>query len=88
MKKTKLKIKKQVWIALVLIIFGCIGIYSFNKIRAKIEYKKTNEYKLLNIGYSKEDIKLLEEKTNEDTIKNLLNSPKNDFLLSLLKEQY
>ena len=49
LKKTKLKIKKQVWIALVLIIFGCIGIYSFNKIRAKIEYKKTNVYKILNI---------------------------------------
>lgn len=88
MKKTKLKIKKQVWFALIAIIFIGLGIYSFTKIHAKLEYKKTNEYKLLNIGYSKEDINVLNEKTNEEIIKELLNSPKNEFLLSLVKEQY
>lgn len=88
MKKTKLKIKKQVWIVLVVIIFLSLGIYSINKIHKKIEYKKTDEYKLLNIGYSKEDIKLLEQKTNDETIKSLFNNPKNGFLLSLIKEKY
>lgn len=88
MKKTKLKIKKQVWFVLIAIIFIGLGIYSFTKIHAKLEYKKTNEYKLLNIGYSKEDINVLNEKTNEEIIKELLNSPKNEFLLSLVKEQY
>lgn len=88
MKKTKLKIKKQVWIILIIILFGSIGIYSFNKIYAANKYKKTNEYKLLNIGYTKEDIKLLEEKTNNETINLLLNSSKNEFLLSLIKEPY
>ena len=88
MKKTKLKIKKQVWIILIIIIFGSISIFSFQKIHAKNEYKKTNEYKLLSIGYTKEDIKTLEEKTNEEIIKTLINSPKNEFLLSLIKEPY
>lgn len=88
MKKTKLKIKKQVWFILVIIIFLSLGIYSFNKIHEKMEYKKTNEYKLLNIGYSKEDIKLLEEKTTDEIINSLLNSPKNEFLLSLINEEY
>lgn len=53
-----------------------------------MEYKKTNEYKLINIGYSKEDVKILEEKTDEETINFLLNSPKDEFLLSLIKERY
>lgn len=88
MKKTKLKIKKQVWIVLIIIIFTSIGLYSFKKIHEKNEYKKTNEYKLLNIGYSKEDIKVLEEKADSETINSLLNSPKNEFILSLLKETY
>jgi len=87
-KKTKLKLKKQVWFVLVVILFLAIGIYSFNKIHAKNEYKKTNEYKLLNIGYTKDDIKVLEEKTSKEIIETLINSPKNEFLLSLIKEPY
>lgn len=53
-----------------------------------MEYKKTNEYKLINIGYSREDVKILEEKTDEETINFLLNNPKDEFLLSLIKERY
>lgn len=88
MKKTKLKIKKQVWIALIIILFLIIGVYSFNKIHAENEYKKTNEYKLLNIGYTKEDIKILEEKASKELLISLINSPKNEFLLNLFKEPF
>lgn len=88
MKKTKLKLKKQVWIGLIFILFFAIAIYSGNKIYKNYLYKQTTEYKLLEIGYTKEDIKLLEEKTNNDTIEKLLTTPKNDFLLSLVVEPY
>lgn len=88
MKKTKLKVKKQVWIALIIILFLIIGVYSFNKIHTENEYKKTNEYKLLNIGYTKEDIKILEEKASKELLASLINSPKNEFLLNLFKEPF
>lgn len=88
MKKTKLKVKKQVWYFLIILIFLTIGIFAYKKIHADILYKKTDEYKLLNVGYTKEDIKLLKDNTNEDTIKSLIESPKNEFLLALIKEKY
>lgn len=88
LKKTKLKVKKQVWIVLVIIIFGSIGLYTFHKVSEERKYQKTNEYKLLKIGYTKEDIKSLEEKTNSEIIKQLLSSPKNEFILALIKDQY
>ncbi len=88
MKKTKLKLKKSVWITLIILLFLGITIYSGIKIKKDIDYKKTDEYKLIQIGYSKDDIKLLEEKTSRETITNLLNSPKQEFLLSLIKEEY
>lgn len=88
MKKTKLKLKKSVWITLIILLFLGIAIYSGIKIKKDIDYKKTNEYKLIQIGYSKDDIKLLEEKTSRETITNLLNLPKQEFLLSLIKEEY
>lgn len=88
MKKTKLKLKKQVWIIFVVLIFLIIGIYAGKKIHADIEYKKTDEYKLTQIGYTKEEIKILEEKLDKETFKSLFDNAKNEFILSLIKEKY
>ena len=88
MKKTKLKLKKQVWYLGIIIIFLGIGIYAAKNIIKDLEYQKTAEYKLLKIGYTKEELKMLEEKTNAETIDSLLTQEKHEFLLSLIQEKY
>ena len=88
LKKTKLKVKKRVWVFLILLIFISIGIYSAKKIHQNNLYKATNEYKLLEIGYTLEEIKILEQNLEQKKIETLFNNPKNDFLLNLFKEKY
>lgn len=88
LKKTKLKLKKQVWYLGIIIIFLGIGIYAAKNIIKDLEYQKTAEYKLLKIGYTKEELKMLEEKTNAETIDSLLTQEKHEFLLSLIQEKY
>ena len=88
MKKTKLKLKKQVWIVFVIILFLVIGLYAGNKIHQNNLYKKTTEYKLLQVGYSLEEIEFLENNLEKDIVESLYNTSKNDFLLNLLKEKY
>lgn len=87
MKKKKLKLKKGVWVCLAVVLFSIIGIYAGIKIHEQKEYQKTNEYKLLNVGYNLEDIKLLEENLNDEQLKDLFNE-KNDLVLNILKEKY
>ena len=60
MKKTKLKLKKNVWIALGAIGVFILAIFIGVHIYQDAQYKKTNEYKLLEAGYKEDDIKLLE----------------------------
>ena len=84
----RLKLKKQVWISLIVIIFGSIGIYAGIKVYQNIQYKKTNEYKLIQVGYSKEEANNLEKLFKQDYLNKLINEDKNEFLLALIKEKY
>lgn len=88
LKKTKLKLKKQVWIIFIILLFLAIGIYAGKKIYADIKYKKTDEYKLIEIGYKKEDIKILEKQLDKKTYQSLFSNKKDEFILSLIKEKY
>ena len=81
MKKTRLKLKKQVWLSLIALKIG-LNIYH------DYQYHQTDEYKLLEKGYSLEEIKLLQNSLEPNTFKDLVNTPKNEFLLSLFKEPY
>ena len=83
MKKRK---KKLIPIVIVLIILSAI-IYGSIKVINTINYHKTYEYKLLQIGYSKEEIKTLESLTDE-TKDYLLTIEYNKDILSLMKEKY
>ncbi len=87
LKKTKLKLKKSVWITIIILIFLGIGLYAGINIYQDIKYKKTDEYKLLQIGYTKEEIKILEN-NYKSGIKELLTKEKDEFLLSLFNEKY
>lgn len=88
MKKTKLKLKKQVWIVGVILLFFIIGIYAGVNIYKDMKYKATDEYKLLMKGYTKEEIIILNEKLDKAMIDNLVNSEKNTFLINLFKEDF
>lgn len=78
MKKKRLRLKKWVWIVLILIIFASIGLVSFQKIKAKYEYEKSDEYLLLNKGYTKEEIKLINDTLDKDTYEKLKSAKKKD----------
>jgi len=88
LKKKKLKLKKDVYKLGIILLFLGLAIYIGKNIYSDIQYKKTNQYKLLEIGYTKEEIKLLNDKTSDEVINNLINSDKNEFLISLIKEKY
>ena len=81
----KRKIKKKPIIIIILILalitFGIIYLIK------TINYHKTYEYKLLQVGYSKEEIVKL-DKLNDKTKDYLLTIQYNDEVISLMKEKY
>lgn len=52
------------------------------------KYKQTYEYKLLNLNYSKEEIKILLNNLNKDKLDNLLTTEYNKDIVSILTEKY
>ncbi len=53
-----------------------------------IQYKNSNQYKLKEVGYSKEEITIITEKSNEDTINFLLENDYSDQVMPIIKEKY
>jgi len=88
LKKTKLKLKKRVWVLFVIVLFLAIALYAGNKIHKNNLYKDTTEYKLLQVGYSLDEIDFLQKNLEKDIIEALYNTPKNEFLIELLNEKY
>ena len=88
MKKRKLKLKKQAYfilaIPVIIIVIVLLGINYYNDYK----YKQTNEYKLIEHGYTMDDTKYLLEHLNDDKISNLLSRDKDDNIIALLKEKY
>ena len=88
MKKTKLKLKKSVYFVLGGVIFFVLAIVIGIHVYQDYQYKQTNEYKLLDSGYTKEEIKILEDHLTEDEITALASAEKDEFLLELLQDPY
>ena len=88
MKKRKRKLKKQVYYFLAgivaVIVIVILGINFYND----FQYKQTNEYKLIENGYSEEDTKTIVEKLSNDKISSILETEKNDNIVNLVKEKY
>ncbi|MDD3340950.1 MAG: M15 family metallopeptidase [Bacilli bacterium] len=78
----KRKVKKGPFIALILLIILCIGGFSLYKY---IEYRNSNTYKLLEKGYTKEEVPKINKLKNVNRIVEM-NYQKN--LVSLLDETY
>lgn len=79
------KIKKSLIRNLIIAVFIAV-VAAF--IVMYINYKNSNEYKLKEIGYNKEEIKELINVTTKDQLNTVLNIEYTNFLIDLFKEKY
>lgn len=87
-KKKKLRLKKQAYISLAIIIFLIVGIILGNNYYNDYKYKQTNEYKLTVKGYTLDESKDIINHLNDDETNDILARDKIDDLTSLLNEKY
>lgn len=90
MSKLKLKksVQKIIILAIVIIILGGIGLYSYNKIKKQKEYEQTYEYKLKTVGYNDEDVEFIQKKFKDQEIEYILGQEKNDTYIAIAKEEF
>ena len=82
------KLKKTPLIIIVALIILIVGAFWGIEKYHEYLYHKTTEYKLLETGYSKEEIDLFKDKLQEEKLEELLDNPKNKDLIGILKEKY
>ena len=87
-KKKRLKLKKKVYYFGAFIVFLIVGILLGINYYNDYQYKQTNEYKLLEKGYSLEDTKTIFAKLSETEQQKLINNDKDDKIISLLEQKY
>lgn len=87
MTKTKLNIKNII-IAVSILIVIIVAIIFGVKIKKDLDYKKTYEYKLLQIGYSKDDTTYLIDTMKDNELDDVLGRDLNENIPKLLKEKY
>lgn len=87
-KKRKLKLKKQAYFLFISVVFIIVifilGFYFYKQ----IQYQQTDEYKLLEKGYTLEKATILQEKLSSEEIANILEKDKNDTIVDLVNEKY
>lgn len=84
--KRKIK-KKAIYLLAVIVSIFVITILGINYYN-DYKYRQTNEFKLLEKGYTKEDTTILLEKLTEEKIAELLNKEKDERMIPILKEKY
>ncbi|MBQ7239898.1 MAG: M15 family metallopeptidase [Bacilli bacterium] len=88
-KKKKRKLKSSVKVFLILVVVLCIA---FNIGKTKYEeylYKKTSDYAILQLGYSEEDLKLMNEKLSDSDKWHIANDiGNNEFIMNFIKCDY
>lgn len=85
---TRRKLKNEVYlfIGLIIVIVGGV-IFGINKFK-EYQYHKTNEYKLLNLGYSNDEVDFLLDLNDDEIIKYVLSQEKNSKIINILNEKY
>ncbi len=86
--KKKRKLKKNVYVVAVILIFVGLLTFSGIKIYKDYKYKQTYEYKLLEHGYELKEVKKLEKTFKDKDLDWLLTIPKNKTILKLVDEKY
>lgn len=86
-KRKKLRLKVDIFLYLaviiVIIIIANKGINAYKTYK----YHQTTEYKLITVGYTKKDIKLLSKYLNENDLLNLTKNKKDKILLGLMSSK-
>lgn len=86
--KKRLKLKTGVIKFLIFVVIAiCVVSFGIKKYKEYL-YHQTDEYKLLQVGYSKSEVKDIQEKLTEKQIKNYIDQEKVDYLDDLIKEKY
>ncbi len=85
--KKKLKVKKSVWIIIIIIVLLIGAIYGYNRYQEYL-YQQTYEYKLLQKGYDLEDTKFLIDNFSEDRLDYFLTIDKDIRIINFRKEKY
>ena len=79
--------KFTIFIVIVIgIIFGIV--YGITKLVSNIKYTKSYEYRLLNIGYSEEEVNTLINKLDENKLNDILNREVDSKIIPFLTEKY
>ena len=86
--KLKKGVKKIIIIVVICLVVLSLGIYSFIKIKNKLAYEKTNEYKLTTIGYDLNTAKELIKTYQNAEINYILKQGKSDVYSTLAKTDY
>lgn len=86
--KKKLKLKKQFKIIIIGIIIIIIASFIGIKKYKQYKYEQTYEYKLMQVGYKKEEANLLENVLDEDKLNEYINKNKDTTILNLINEKY
>jgi len=81
------KNKKEIAISIAIVIVVTIVILIIGNMIKKAKYHKTYEYKLLQLGYTKEEVKTLQSYENLD-LDCVLSIDKNDNLIPILNAKY
>lgn len=87
-KKKRLKLKKKVYYFGAFVVFLTVAILLGINYYNDYQYKQTNEYKLLEKGYSLEDTQTIFAKLSETEQQKLINNDKDDKIISLLEQKY
>ena len=82
------KHKTGVKVFFVILVLVCLGAYFGITKYQEYLYTKTNEYALLNLGYTEEETKLIEEKLNEEEQKKIIELGYDEFIPNFLNTKY
>ncbi len=82
------KLKTGVKVFFVILVLACLGAHFGITKYQEYLYTKTNEYALLNLGYTEEETKLIEEKLNEEEQKKIIELGYDEFIPNFLNTKY
>ena len=84
----KLRLKKKVKRVLILSVVLIVGlIFGINKYK-DYKYKQTDEYKLLSVGYTIDDVNVLLDRLKDKDIEYFISNEKSSDVISIINEKY
>ena len=87
-KRKKYRLKLDIFLYIAVIIIIIIFVKKIIKIYKDYQYHKTTEYKLITVGYTKKDIKLLSRFYNEKELLELTKNKKDITLLNFMSNEF